>query len=109
MVGSANLLPTRSELEVLKILQRKPAGAYGLEIVAESNGATKRSSIYVLLGRLEEKGFVRVKKTTSTHPGLPRPIYIITAEGVRAVDACELAVVVMRGSICGQQRGKAPV
>lgn len=101
MIGSADLFPTRKELDVLKLLQRKPAGAYGLELVAESDGVVKRSTIYVLLGRLEEKGFVRVKKTTSKHPGLPRPIYIITAEGVRAVDACELAAVVMRGSICG--------
>lgn len=101
MVDSDDFLwPTRSELEVLKILQRLAAGAYGLEIVAASNGAVKRSSVYVLLGRLEEKGFVRVNTTRSTHPGLPRPIYIITGEGVRAIDARELAVLRVRGPIC---------
>ena len=100
--GGAKLWPTPSELSVLKILQQRPGGAYGLEIVADSNRAIKRSSIYVLLGRLEEKGFVRVKKTTSKHPGLPRPIYIITAEGMRAVHALELAETTLRGSICGR-------
>lgn len=102
MVWSAQLWPTRTELAVLKILQQRRAGAYGLEVVADSSGAIKRSSIYVLLGRLEEKGFVRVRKTTSTHPGLPRPIYIMTAEGVRVVRAIELAQTTMRGSICAQ-------
>ena len=100
MVDGADLMPTRGEMAVLKMLQSKPTGAYGLEIVADSNGAIKRSSIYVLLGRLEEKGFVRVKKTTSNHPGLPRPMYVITAEGARAVQARELAEATMRGFIC---------
>jgi DNA-binding PadR family transcriptional regulator len=101
MADGADLMPTRSEMAVLKLLQQRPTGAYGLEIVAESNGTVKRSSIYVLLGRLEEKGFVRVKKTTSTHPGLPRPIYVISGEGVRAVRARELAEATMTGAICG--------
>lgn len=101
MGGSEDLVwPTPSETEVLKVLQRHPAGAYGLEIVSESNGAVKRSSVYVLLGRLQEKGFVRVKTTRSTHPGLPRPIYIITGDGVRAVDAREQATL-LRGAIRG--------
>jgi DNA-binding PadR family transcriptional regulator len=102
MADGADLMPTRGEMAVLKLLQHRPSGAYGLQIVADSNGAVKRSCVYVLLGRLEEKGFVRVKKTTSTHPGLPRPIYVISGEGVRAVRAREVAEATMRGPICAQ-------
>jgi DNA-binding PadR family transcriptional regulator len=76
---------------VLKILQARSRGAYGLEIVAASNETVKRGSIYVLLGRLEEKGFVRVLKTrTQTgYDGPPRPQYQLTAEGTRVMTAAE--------------------
>jgi len=89
-------LPTRSEIVVMQLLQDKAAGMYGLEIVQESKGAgsreISRGSVYVLLTRLEDKGFV--KKTTPTratsdHPGLPRPIYKLTAEGMRVIAAVE--------------------
>lgn len=83
--------PSGKELEVLRLLQTSPRGMYGLEIVDKSEGAIGRASIYVLLGRLEEKGFVRVARTTSTHPGMPRPIYSITADGQRVVAAIEAA------------------
>lgn len=83
--------PSGKELEVLRILQGESGGAYGLEIVSKSDGAVGRTSVYILLGRLEGKGFVRVKRTTGTHPGLPRPIYSITAQGLRAVAAHEFA------------------
>jgi PadR family transcriptional regulator, regulatory protein PadR len=64
---------------------------YGLEIVDASRGSIGRASIYVWLGRLQEKGFVRIAKTTASHPGMPRPIYKITGEGQRALAAAEVA------------------
>jgi DNA-binding PadR family transcriptional regulator len=102
MADGPEMMPTRSEMVVLKLLQHRPSGAYGLEIVADSNGTLKRSSLYVLLGRLEEKGFVRIKSTISEHPGLPRPIYVISGEGLRVVRACELVEVTIRGSLCAR-------
>lgn len=66
---------------------------YGLEVVGRSGGTVGRTSVYVLLGRLEEKGFVRVRKVTSKHPGLPRRIYSISAEGMRVVAALEIAII----------------
>lgn len=66
---------------------------YGLEVVGRSGGTVGRTSVYVLLGRLEEKGFVRVRRLTSTCSGLPRRIYSITAEGHRVVAAIEVAMV----------------
>jgi DNA-binding PadR family transcriptional regulator len=65
---------------------------YGLEVVGRSGGTVGRTSVYVLLGRLEEKGFVRVRKVTSKHPGMPRRIYSISAEGMRVVAAIEMAM-----------------
>lgn len=42
------------ELETLRILQREPCGAHGLDIVAKSDGLLGRAGIYVVLGDLEE-------------------------------------------------------
>ena len=83
--------PTRAEMLVMQMLQNETGGMYGLEIVESSNGAIKRGSVYVLLGRLEEKGFVRAHKRTpdGKYPGLPRPIYKLTAEGMRVIAAAE--------------------
>jgi PadR family transcriptional regulator, regulatory protein PadR len=83
--------PSGRELQVLQVLQSEPSGMYGLEIVDSSRGRIGRASIYVYLGRLEEKGFVRIAKKTSSHPGMPRPIYKITGEGHRALAAAEVA------------------
>jgi DNA-binding PadR family transcriptional regulator len=84
---SRNEWPTPSEMVVMRILQGNPQGAYGLEIVMESNGEVKRGSVYVLLGRLEEKGFVRVlpSKRTREALGPARPQYQLTAEGSRVL------------------------
>jgi hypothetical protein len=82
-----NEWPTPSEMIVMRILQGCSAGAYGLEIVGDSEGAVKRGSVYVLLGRLEEKGFVRVlpSKKGSSSSAPARPQYQLTAEGSRVL------------------------
>lgn len=48
----------------------------GLNIFKLSNGKVKRGSVYVLLGRLEEKGFVEI-----ANPSAPRPEYRLTPLG----------------------------
>lgn len=83
--------PSGKELEVLRLLQTTVKGMYGLEIVEKSDGAVGRASVYIVLGRLEEKGFVTVARPKSAdHPGLPRPVYRINGEGARAVAAAEM-------------------
>jgi DNA-binding PadR family transcriptional regulator len=63
---------------------------YGLALVEKSGGAVGRASIYKYLGRLEEKGFVTVRRpTTADHAGMPRPIYTINGLGKRALAAAE--------------------
>jgi DNA-binding PadR family transcriptional regulator len=74
-------------MRVMRTLQDSPAGLYGLEVVEKSEGGVKRGSVYVFLGQLEEKGFVRVlaQKESPQNGGLPRPKYQLTAEGARVV------------------------
>jgi DNA-binding PadR family transcriptional regulator len=50
-----------------------------------------RTTVYVYLGRLEEKGYVDVARpTTGKHPGKQRPIYKINGLGARVLSAAEL-------------------
>lgn len=83
--------PTRAEMRVMQILQSNTGGAYGLQIVEDSEGLVKRGSVYVLLTRLEDKGYVRVlpSKVTPENGGLPRPKYQLTAEGSRVLRTAE--------------------
>jgi DNA-binding PadR family transcriptional regulator len=76
---------------VMRLLQDEAGGMYGLEIVDASKGAVKRGSVYVLLGRLQDKGYVKVShpKSAPDHPGLPRPIYRLTADGMKVIAAAE--------------------
>ncbi len=56
---------------------------YGLELVAASDGELKRGTVYVTLGRMEEKGFVssRLEADPPALGGLPRRLYAATAYG----------------------------
>ncbi len=50
---------SEKSLEALESLQREPPRAIGLDVVAKSDGLLSNSSIYVVLGDLEEQGLVR--------------------------------------------------
>jgi DNA-binding transcriptional ArsR family regulator len=76
-------------LEALRILQREPRGAIGIDVVAKSDGLLSRSSIYVVLGDLEEQGLVRAKRVR-TSGRMPRPRYSITARGLSVLTESEL-------------------
>lgn len=79
--------PTDAEMAVMKILQDNPRGLYALQVVDQADGAIKRGSIYVLLGRLTLKGFIKMTKPkeAQNYPGLPRPIYRLSPEGLKVV------------------------
>jgi DNA-binding PadR family transcriptional regulator len=59
------------------------AERYGLELVEASHGALKRGSVYVILARMEEKGFIesRQEERTPGAGGLPRRLYRATPYG----------------------------
>lgn len=86
-----NPFAAETELLILRMLKDEPEGMYGLELVRESNGKLKRGTVYVTLGRLEEKGFLRsYRPSNERHPGIPRPRYSLTGLGQRALEAADL-------------------
>ncbi len=66
---------------------------YGLELVSASGGRVKRGTVYVTLGRMEEKGYLesRQEEPRAGAIGLPRRLYRPTPYGLRVRDAWELA------------------
>lgn len=75
-------LPPR-ELLILELLRAQDL--YGLQLVTASSGRLKRGTVYVTLGRMEEKGYIT--STLEAAPpgagGLPRRIYTATPLGRR--------------------------
>jgi len=96
----ANDWPTKTEMVVMQILQDSPEGLYGLQVVSASKGVIRRSSVYVLLSRLQDKGFVKAKRPASDpdYPGLPRPTYRLTADGARVLAAADAIGLKMAGT-----------
>jgi PadR family transcriptional regulator PadR len=68
---------------VILELLGKSREMYGLELVTESAGALKRGTVYVTLGRMEEKGYVtsRAEEESPAQGGLPRRVYRSTSYG----------------------------
>jgi DNA-binding PadR family transcriptional regulator len=75
-------LPSEKELLILELLCRD-GEQYGLQLVAGADGALKPGTVYVTLGRMEAKGYLRaLRPARDAHtPGLPRPRYRVTALG----------------------------
>lgn len=65
---------------------------FGLQLVALSQGALKRGTVYVTLGRMEAKGFVRSEQEAMPAGaiGLPRRLYYPTPLGERVRRAWSL-------------------
>jgi DNA-binding PadR family transcriptional regulator len=74
---------------ILELLAARADRMYGLELVAESGGRLKRGSVYVVLGRMQEKGYVEAdKEKHADDSGLvPRRMYRATALGLRVLRA----------------------
>ena len=84
-------LPPKEAL-ILELLVAEPE-MYGLQLVAASKRRLKRGTVYVTLGRMEEKGFItsRQESAPAEQGGLPRRLYEATAFGRRVLRAYELA------------------
>jgi DNA-binding PadR family transcriptional regulator len=85
-------LPSISGTEsvILDLLEGRER--FGLELVEMSGGAVKRGSVYVLLARMEAKGFVesRQEERQPGAIGLPRRLYQATPYGLKVRDAYRL-------------------
>jgi|SRR5579872_2815124 len=60
---------------------------YGLQLVAASRRRLKRGTVYVTLGRMEDKGYITssLEDPPSKTGGLPRRVYQPTALGLRVL------------------------
>jgi DNA-binding PadR family transcriptional regulator len=86
-----SLFATPTELIILYLLKDAPAEMHGLELVKASGGLLKRGTIYVTLGRMEEKGMVISRtRQDGQRPVVSRPVYKVTALGERALVSAEL-------------------
>ncbi len=80
-------LPSKEALILELLVQEKEM--YGLQLVAASGRRLNRGTVYVTLGRMEEKGYVvsRVDPAPPDAGGLPRRVYEATAFGRRVLSA----------------------
>jgi len=83
-------LLTLSEKEslILELLVERDE-LYGLQLVAASKRKLKRGTVYVTLGRMEEKGYItsRLEDAPPDVGGMPRRLYQATPLGLRVLTA----------------------
>jgi PadR family transcriptional regulator PadR len=62
---------------------------YGLQLVSASKRRLKRGTVYVTLGRMEDKGYItsRLEDAPADVGGMPRRLYQPTALGRRVLAA----------------------
>ena len=89
MAGSHPRALTLSPKELLVLELLRHQKLYGLQLVAASNRRLKRGTVYVTLGRMEEKGYITstLEAAPAGAGGLPRRIYKGTALGRRMLAA----------------------
>jgi DNA-binding PadR family transcriptional regulator len=60
---------------------------YGLQLVAASRRKLKRGTVYVTLGRMEQKGYItsRLEDAPANVGGMPRRLYQVTSLGRRVL------------------------
>jgi DNA-binding PadR family transcriptional regulator len=80
-------LPPKEALILELLIEGR--GMYGLQLVAKSKRRLKRGTVYVTLGRMEEKGYItsRLEDAPPDAGGLPRRVYEATAFGRRVLEA----------------------
>jgi PadR family transcriptional regulator, regulatory protein PadR len=80
-------LPKKERLILELLVSSGPM--YGLQLVERSDGALKRGTVYVTLGRMESKGLVESEQEESPAGaiGLPRRLYKPTGLGERMLRA----------------------
>jgi DNA-binding PadR family transcriptional regulator len=89
MARHPSLFPRLSPKEALILDLLRGGEMYGLELVAASDGALKRGTVYVTLGRMEDKDIIvsRIGDEAPALGGLPRRVYKPTAYGKQLLSA----------------------
>jgi DNA-binding PadR family transcriptional regulator len=90
-VSSFPRLSTKERL-ILDLLDNQ-GDQYGLQLVESSAGRLSRGTVYVTLGRMQEKGYLdsRQEPLPEGAIGLPRRLYRPTAYALRVLQAWRLA------------------
>lgn len=89
---------TNAEFSILSLVAEQPRHGYQIEQVIEQRGMRQWtrvgfSSIYYLLGKLEEKGLVEVTAEVQDGRGPARKVFSLTEQGQQALDrAIEMAL-----------------
>jgi PadR family transcriptional regulator, regulatory protein PadR len=93
---TARLAPT--ERVILELLQRE-GEMFGLQLVQQSGGRLKRGTVYVTLGRMQEKGYLdsRQEELETGAIGLPRRLYRPTGYAMRVLAAWRVAERMLAG------------
>src|ERR671925_118724 len=89
----ARLIPRLSTTERLILDLLRESELFGLQLVDRSEGALKRGTVYVTLGRMQDKGYVEswTEEQAAGAIGLPRRLYRPTAYGLRVLEAWDAA------------------
>lgn len=87
-------LPRLSSTErlILELLSTE-AEMFGLQMVEQSGGRLKRGTVYVTLGRMQEKGYLETRQedTPIGNLGIPRRLYRATGHAMRILAAWKSA------------------
>ncbi len=82
---------SRKEDLILELLINK-CEMYGLEMVKTAPHDLKRGTVYVILSRMADKGYVESRQVKDPgDPGLPKRLFRSTGHGQRVFQAWELA------------------
>jgi DNA-binding PadR family transcriptional regulator len=74
------------EMKIMRLLMDNVRGLYGSELVHLSNGYLSRGSVYTLLSRLVDKGYItEIEEPPTQALMLPRTRHKITALGESSV------------------------
>jgi PadR family transcriptional regulator len=90
MATNPSRFPSLSTKERIVLELLTAAGPmYGLQLVDNSRGRLKRGTVYVTLGRMEDKGLVESEQEPAPQRqgGLPRRMYRTSAHGARVLNA----------------------
>jgi len=88
------VLPKFSTAERLIVeLLAQRGELFGLQMVEESNDRLKRGTVYVTLGRMQEKGYLESRQEAMPEGaiGLPRRLYRPTGLAMRVLAAWQAA------------------
>ena len=80
---------------------------FGLALVTASGGRLKRGTVYVTLGRMEEKGYLDSRQEPQNEGaiGLPRRLYTPTGHALRVLAAWHAAERIYAGALLTTETG----